>query len=536
MVGSPVLITWGAGGGAVVHVVHQLQEAFSLFVFKKNRRLCGRTHTGCGFLNSGWRAWVSVTMAMACLLASLATFGGTQAGAGGMDTDMCTGMDSVAQLSVTAAVLQLQAERAALHDLVTDPDATRDNDAATTPATLGSADFAVRRSSIAGSGRGTFALRDFARGDVLTEYRCRVFPHINVGYDTTRSWIMNNTHSCDGSMFPLNNPALYANSIAGLGTCGRRNAKTEVSSDSLGVWYVATTDIKAGDEILNDYGREYFKMSSNPQLTRVAYECNMLPLTVAASCGDLREVKRLVGAGAEIDGAVEDDWTALLEASGSGHATVVQYLLEQGADVDRADTRWGRTALYQASRAGHADVVEVLLGRDASDGSAGGRIDVNKASVDGATPLYAASVKGHATVVQLLRAVEAVDANQPQKKGLAPLHSAAKRGDAAVLQALLSPGKGIGVNLVWATVAGATPLYLATEGNHVAAIRVLVAHGADVNIPSVTGATPLYIATQNDNPDAIRALCERGTADPSLAVRADGYMVTPMILAAYVNP
>ena len=477
----------------------------------------------------------TVGMAMACLLVSLATSGGTQAVAGDTGTDTDTDTDSV-----TAAVLQLQAERAALHDLVTDPDATRDNDAATTPATLGSADFAVRRSSIAGSGRGTFALRDFARGDVLTEYRCRVFHHDHPDYDTTRSWTMNDTHGCDGSVFPLNNPALYANSIAGLSTCGRRNARTEDSPDSPGLRYVATTDIKVGDEILNDYGRDYFKRSSNPKLTGVAYECNMLPLSVAASRGDLQEVKRLVGAGAEvdeIDGAVEDDWTALLEASGSGHATVVRYLLEQGADVNRADTRWGRTALHEASSAGHANVVEVLLVWDAADEgadeSAGGRVDFNKESIDGATPLYAASVKGHATVVQLLRAVDAVDANQPQKAGLTPLHSAAERGDAAVLLALLSPGKGIDANHA---SASATPLYFATQGNHVAAIRVLVAHGADVNIQSATGATPLYIATQKDNPDAIRALCERGTADPSLAVRADGHIVTPMILAVYVNP
>ena len=221
-------------------------------------------------------------MAMACLLVSLGTSGGTQAG--DTDTD-----------SATDAVLQLQAERAALQDLVTDPVATRDNDAATTPATLGSADFAVRRSGIAGAGRGMFALRDFARGDTLSTYRCDV-QGSQSEKDATRTWRLNATHSCDGSVYPLHNPTLYANSIATLETCSKQNAATKVLPGATGIVYVATRDVEAGDEIFIDYGRLYFKLASSA-LPSMPYECHTTPLHVAASRGDLHAVMRLVGEG-----------------------------------------------------------------------------------------------------------------------------------------------------------------------------------------------------------------------------------------------
>ena len=58
----------------------------------------------------------------------------------------------------------------------------------------------------------------------------------------------------------------------------------------------------------------------------------------AADAGDAATVDALLGAGAELDGARdEDERTALHCAAASGHAAVVSLLLERGADVDAED-------------------------------------------------------------------------------------------------------------------------------------------------------------------------------------------------------
>ncbi|KAJ1619869.1 ankyrin repeat-containing domain protein, partial [Pavlovales sp. CCMP2436] len=61
--------------------------------------------------------------------------------------------------------------------------------------------------------------------------------------------------------------------------------------------------------------------------------------------------------------------TALMDASGEGHAACVLLLLERGAEVGQAN-KAGDTALIIASREGHAACVSLLLERGAKVGHA----------------------------------------------------------------------------------------------------------------------------------------------------------------------
>ena len=86
-------------------------------------------------------------------------------------------VEHVALQQIHAATLlklqQSEADRAALHRLVTDSRAVRQSSSDYTEA-LSSNDIAVRRSRIKGAGRGAFARRSFMSGQVVGQYLCTV--------------------------------------------------------------------------------------------------------------------------------------------------------------------------------------------------------------------------------------------------------------------------------------------------------------------------------------------------------------------------
>ena len=62
--------------------------------------------------------------------------------------------------------------------------------------------------------------------------------------------------------------------------------------------------------------------------------------------------------------AVEGDGTALIAAAGEGYASIVQLLLDRGADINQIVER-DENALITASADGHLDVVKLLVSQGA---------------------------------------------------------------------------------------------------------------------------------------------------------------------------
>jgi len=87
-------------------------------------------------------------------------------------------------------------------------------------------------------------------------------------------------------------------------------------------------------------------------------------LLIAAESGHAQVVDELLDCGAEIDHQNEDGATALLLASWSGRNQVVHKLLDRGAQID-GQNKNGWTALLAASCAGHTTAVRELLDRGA---------------------------------------------------------------------------------------------------------------------------------------------------------------------------
>jgi ankyrin repeat protein len=193
---------------------------------------------------------------------------------------------------------------------------------------------------------------------------------------------------------------------------------------------------------------------------------------------------------ADVNARSKGGSTALMFAA-RGDMESARTLLNAGADPNLQIPDWGGTALIIASTMGQADIVEALLDKGA---------DPNYRDKNSFTALHSAvrdSDYGE-DAAQRARAVATVKV------------LLAHRADP---NARLHQEKPTVRGLDELQFEGATPLALAAEVNNLDAIKVLVAGGADPNIPTAMGTTPLMLASgAATDVQRARSIEERGLA------------------------
>ena len=108
-------------------------------------------------------------------------------------------------------------------------------------------------------------------------------------------------------------------------------------------------------------------------------------------------VQALIDAGANVNQHDNGGWTPLYWASYYGHQTVVQALITAGADINQQDNE-GCTPLHEAVTRGHLEVAQALIAAGA---------DINQQNNEGETPLHRAAHSGHQEIVNLINRVNA---------------------------------------------------------------------------------------------------------------------------------
>ena len=108
----------------------------------------------------------------------------------------------------------------------------------------------------------------------------------------------------------------------------------------------------ANDELKNVHGMtamDIITQSNHPELglEKVFDDAKRNRLAAAAEAGDLRAVERIIKLGDDVNGEDIVKECPLKYASNGGHVDVMKYLVEHGADVDKAN-EYGMTPLMSA--------------------------------------------------------------------------------------------------------------------------------------------------------------------------------------------
>ena len=242
------------------------------------------------------------------------------------------------------------------------------------------------------------------------------------------------------------------------------------------------------------------------------------PLMYAAREGSVDATRVLCDAGAELNTADPDGSTSLLLAITNGHFDTAALLVDKGADVNAADSA-GMAPLYAAVDMNTLGEIFGRPNRPSHDKSSA--LNLMKALLEhGANPnaglksaaLQRAHTPGEPTL----------------NEGATPLARAAHTGDVAAMELLIAHGAGVSQPLK----NGTTPLMFAaglgrgvsafakdygTEADLIAAAKVLLDHGADINAISAAGQTAMHFAAQaadanfpQPSDDMVKLLASRG--------------------------
>jgi ankyrin repeat protein len=186
----------------------------------------------------------------------------------------------------------------------------------------------------------------------------------------------------------------------------------------------------------------------------------------------------------------------LVGAAERGELLVVRRLLAEGVGVNTRDGR-GRTALLAATQRNQVEVARLLINEGA---------DVNARDFIQDTPFLVAGAEGRAEILKLMLGAEP-DLKSLNRFGGTALIPACHRGHVETVKVLLSTAIDKDhVNYVGLTALMEAVVLGHGEANHTEIVRLLVAAGANVNIPDRDGITALAHARQRGYVGIVRIL------------------------------
>jgi ankyrin repeat protein len=253
----------------------------------------------------------------------------------------------------------------------------------------------------------------------------------------------------------------------------------------------------------------------------------------AVELDDLEMADVLIAAGANVKARNRFDITPLALACLNGSAAMIEKLLKAGAEPNAPLSALGETPVMLAARTGKTDAVKALLDHSASVNA--------RENSKGHTALMWAAEESHPGVVELLLE-HGADPNGRSNPETAPAPRRGGGGGAGQNQAQAGAGqRGAGPaapktcpakntpqpEVVFGQTGGATrthatgggcitALIFAARQNDKESARILLEHGADINLTMADGTSALVAAIINAHYELASFLLEKG-ADPNIA-------------------
>lgn len=226
---------------------------------------------------------------------------------------------------------------------------------------------------------------------------------------------------------------------------------------------------------------------------------------------------------------------ALLRAAAEGQTPRVRYLVHLGADLDFADDH-GLTSLHYAVLNGNEDAVDLIIELGA---------DVNADSALHGTPLCIAAVKDRHCIAQKLIRNRAI-VNRTQSAHENPLHCAAWAGSVAMVKLLLAHGADVELMSVTTIHASSkenslvpegyidhgtiteveySPLFVAAHQGRGLAVETLLEHGAGIAARNEHGWNAMHAAASQGHLDTVKLLVARGLSVADETALGDNALV-----------
>jgi ankyrin repeat protein len=177
-----------------------------------------------------------------------------------------------------------------------------------------------------------------------------------------------------------------------------------------------------------------------------------------------------------------EDWFRAVELD---TPSTVTSLLQRGFDPNSVNPR-GEHALYIALREGALKVADVLIRWP--------KTNVDWENAQGETPLMMAALRGHLDQAKALIERDAA----VNKVGWTPLHYAATKGDPQLIALLLEHHAFIDAESPNKT----TPLMMAAHYGTAAAVKLLLAEGADPSLRNQLGLNAIDFANRASRQEA----------------------------------
>jgi len=217
-----------------------------------------------------------------------------------------------------------------------------------------------------------------------------------------------------------------------------------------------------------------------------------------AAAGSLPEVKKYIASGCDPNAGDRNGTTGVIAAAKAGHINVVEFLLQNGAEVDREDAKFEATPLVWAALNGRTDVVKLLIEKGANTEA--------REKENGMAALHGAAVNGHTHTLKVILEY-GIEVNCKDRDARTPLMWAVSAGQIETIQALLDVGADLETREL---TQGMTAFIAAAASNQPDAMTVLLESGADIEARTFDGKTALMVAAFIGHFEVVKLLVASG--------------------------